>query len=105
MNRKFSKLLRSSSGAVAVVTALVLPLLIGFSSLGIEVGHWYLLQRQMQGAADAAAISASAQYIQDAIAGNPTSTTYQTTGQHYASVNGFTMPIANTCLVQSRGDH
>jgi hypothetical protein len=91
-------------GAVAVVTAFVLPLLFGFTSLGIEVGHWYLVQRQMQGAADAAAISASAQYIRDVIAGNTTSTTYQTTGQHYASLNGFTIPTANTCLVTSSGD-
>ena len=94
-----------SSGAVAVLTALVLPLLFGFTSLGIEVGHWYLVQREMQGVTDAAAISASAQYIQDVIAGNATGTTYQTTGQHYASLNGFTIPIANTCLVTSSGDN
>src|SRR2546423_12696229 len=49
---------KCSAGVVAVVTAMVLPLLLGFTSLGVEVGHWYLAQRQMQGAADAAAISA-----------------------------------------------
>ena len=48
-----------SSGAVAAMTALVLPVLLGFTSLGVEVGHWYLGLRQMQGAADAAAISAA----------------------------------------------
>jgi hypothetical protein len=94
-----------SSGAVAVVTALVLPLLLGFTSLGVEVGHWYLSQRQMQGAADAAAISAAAQYIQDQNAGNTLSTAYQATGQHYAGLNGFAIPIANTCLVTSSGDN
>jgi len=99
------RFLRSSSGAVAVVTAFVLPLLIGFGSLGIEVGHWYLLQREMQGAADAAAISAAAQYLQDTIAGNTASTTYQTTGQHYAGLNGFSIPVANTCLVTASGDN
>ena len=104
MKRGFSKLLRSSSGAVAVVTAFVLPLLIGFGSLGIEVGHWYLVQREMQGAADAAAISASAQYIADQIAGNTSRTTYQQTGQNYAGLNGFTIPVANTCLVTASGD-
>src|ERR1051326_8467693 len=75
------------------------------SSLGIEAGHWYLVQRQMQGAADAAAISAASQYIADQIAGNAGSTTYQTTGQHYASLNGFTIPIANTCLVTLNSDN
>ena len=96
---------KCASGTVAVVTAIVLPLLFGFGSLGVEVSHWYLAQRQMQGAADAAAISASAQYIADQIAGNAASTTYQTVGQHYAGLNGFTIPVANTCLVTANGDN
>src|SRR3954451_2770894 len=80
-------------GAVAIVSAITIPVLVGLTSLGVEVGHWYLVQRQMQGAADAAAISAAAQYIQDQF-----STSYQTTGQQYAFTNGFTIPIANPCL-------
>ena len=96
---------RCTAGTVAVATALVLPLLLGFGSLGIEVGHWYLMQRQMQGAADAAAISAAAQYIQDRVADKTTSTAYQTTGQSYASLNGFTIPLANTCLITASGDN
>src|SRR5947207_9099548 len=96
---------RCTAGTVAVATALLLPLLLGFGSLGIEVGHWYLMQRQMQGAADAAAISAAAQYIQDRVAGKTTSTAYQTTGQSYASLNGFTIPLANTCLITASGDN
>src|ERR1043165_6866844 len=63
---------QSSSGAVAVMTALVMPLLLGFGSIGVEVGHWYLYEREMQGAADAAAISAASQYITDEIASNGT---------------------------------
>jgi Flp pilus assembly protein TadG len=89
-----------SVGAVAVVTALVLPLLLGFVSLGTEVGHWYLAQREMQGAADAAAISAAAEYIVD-FPSNPNSLTYQTVGQSYTSYNGFTIPTSNVCLVSS----
>src|SRR6516165_6571873 len=42
MKKQFWK---CSAGAVAVVTALVLPVSLGFTSLGIEVGHWYLGQR------------------------------------------------------------
>src|SRR5262249_55410469 len=68
--KQFGNLPACSAGAVAVVTALVMPLLLGFTSLGIEVGHWYLGQRTMQGAADAAAISAAAQWIADQGAGN-----------------------------------
>jgi hypothetical protein len=95
---------RCSAGAVAVVTALVMPVLLGFSSLGIEVGHWYLSQRQMQGAADAAAISAAAQYIAD-FPTNPNSTSYQPVGVSYASLNGFTIPTANVCLISSSSDN
>jgi Flp pilus assembly protein TadG len=89
-----------SAGAVAVVTAMVLPILLGFASLGTEVGHWYLAEREMQGAADAAAISAASQWIADQGSG----TTYQTVGANYASYNGFTIPTSNVCLVTSNGD-
>jgi Flp pilus assembly protein TadG len=94
----------SSAGAVAVMTALTIPLLLGVTSLGIEVGHWYAGQRTMQGAADAAAISAAAQYIAD-YPTNPNNTTYQTVGVSYAGYNGFTIPTANVCLVTSSGNN
>jgi hypothetical protein len=92
--------IRCSKGVVAVITAMVLPLLLGFTSLGVEVGHWYFESRQMQGAADAAAISAAAQYIAD-----PTGTSYQVTGQGYAELNGYTIPTANVCLITADSDN
>jgi hypothetical protein len=96
---------KSSGGAVAVLSALVFPVLLGFASLGVEVGHWYLDQRVMQGSADAAAISAAAQYIADSVAGNPSSTTYKQVGVNYASVNGgFMIPTSNVCLWKANGD-
>ena len=57
---KLDRLRRCSTGAVAVLTAIMIPVLLGFVSLGTEVGHWYLTMRAMQGAADAAAISVAA---------------------------------------------
>jgi Flp pilus assembly protein TadG len=100
LGRLICDLRTCSAGVVAVVTAMVLPLLLGFTSLGVEVGHWYLAQRQMQGAADAAAISAVAQYIADYPAN---STTYQAVGVNYASLNGFTIPTQNVCLIDAGG--
>jgi Putative Flp pilus-assembly TadE/G-like len=97
----FRKLRTCTAGAVAVVTAITLPVLLGFASLGTEVGHWYLTQRVMQGAADASALSAAAQWIADQGQGN----TYQQVGVDYASINGgFTIPTSNVCLYQSSGD-
>jgi Flp pilus assembly protein TadG len=94
---------RCTAGAVAVTTALVLPVLLGMASLGVEVSHWYLGQRQMQGAADAAAFSAAAQWIADEEANNIASTAYQTVGAAYASLNGFAIPTANVCLIPVSG--
>jgi Flp pilus assembly protein TadG len=102
-NRPMRDFRRCSMGAVAVLTALILPVLLGFTSLGVEVGHWYLAQRQMQGGADAAAISAAAEYIHQYNSGNPASTSYQTVGQTYASLNGFTIPTSNICLYTASG--
>ena len=104
MNSQFTnRFWECSAGAVAVMTALTIPLLIGFASLGVEVGHWYLGLRLMQGAADAAALSAAAQYVADQKANNTTSTDYQRVGVSYASVNGYRIPTANVCLVPTSG--
>lgn len=92
-----------TAGAVAVMSALMVPVLLGFGSLGVEVGHWYLAQRVMQGAADAAAISAGSEYIKQYNSGNPTSTTYETVGQDYAALNGFAIPISHVCLIDANG--
>lgn len=46
-------------GAIAVMFALMLPLIIGFAGLGIDAGLWYKDHRSMQTAADAAAVSAA----------------------------------------------
>lgn len=46
-------------GTVAVLMALLLPILVGGLGLSIEVSNWYLKTRAMQNAADAAAIAAA----------------------------------------------
>jgi Flp pilus assembly protein TadG len=50
--------LRDNRGATAVMVAITLPVLIGFETLGVETGLWYMIKRQSQSAADAAAIAA-----------------------------------------------
>jgi hypothetical protein len=47
---------------VGVALAVLLPVLVGFAGIGIEVGMWFWIQRQNQSAADAAAISAGLEY-------------------------------------------
>jgi hypothetical protein len=51
------------SGATAVVIGLSLPMLVGFMGLGVEVGLWYLEKRELQEAADSAAIAGSREFV------------------------------------------
>jgi Flp pilus assembly protein TadG len=46
-------------GAAAILFALSMPMLIGGLGLGFEVSNWYLKQRGMQNAADAAVLAAT----------------------------------------------
>ncbi len=45
------------------MVAAVLPVLIGFGALGVETGLWYMVKRQNQSAADAAAIATAYEVI------------------------------------------
>ncbi|HEY8573928.1 pilus assembly protein TadG-related protein [Phenylobacterium sp.] len=53
------KLIGDRRGNVAIVTALCLPGLLGAVGLGTEVAGWYGTQRNLQNAADAAALAAA----------------------------------------------
>ena len=50
---------RDTAGAVAVVVAMMAPVLVGSMGLGGEVGYWYLKQGSLQNAADVAAHGAA----------------------------------------------
>ena len=58
--RCLTKLGRDKTGATAVIVGLVSSVLIGFAGLGTEVGLWYFTHRNLQNAADSAAMSAVA---------------------------------------------
>jgi hypothetical protein len=53
------RFLRARDGNVAIMTALLIPLLVGFAGLGFETSMWYERQRELQGAADIAAYGAA----------------------------------------------
>ena len=58
----WARFARDRRGVVAVAVAVLLPVLVGFAGIGVEVGLWFAVQRQNQSAADAAAISAALEY-------------------------------------------
>lgn len=53
------RLWRDCSGNYSLIVVLLLPVLTGFVGLGTEAGLWFFTHQTMQGAADAAAISAA----------------------------------------------
>ena len=55
--RKLSSVLKDRRGAVAIVMAITLPVVVGAAGLGVEVGKWYMLKRQAQTAADGGAFA------------------------------------------------
>lgn len=51
--------LARENGNIAVITAIMLPVIIGGAGIGFETAGWYQTQRAMQNAADSAAIAAA----------------------------------------------
>ncbi|MBM6400953.1 hypothetical protein JQN70_11190 [Phycicoccus sp. MQZ13P-5] len=74
---------RDERGYVAVTSALLLVVLLGFSAFAVDVGHWYLEGQRAQRAADAAALAGVTKLPGDRTAA------YQT-ARDYATGNGFT---------------
>jgi Flp pilus assembly protein TadG len=78
-------------GNVAIVTAFALPALLGAVGIGVEVTHWYRVQRALQNAADSAAISAATNG----------SSSYAAEGLAVASSYGFVNGKSNTWVTLS----
>src|SRR5438445_2002993 len=50
---------RDQSGSYVILSALLMPVLVGTAGLGTEVGWWYYKHKNMQSAADSGAVSAA----------------------------------------------
>ncbi len=74
----------STSGNVAVVFAITLPVLLGAGGLGVETSYWFYRSLQLQSAADAAAYSAELERL----AGSKTAA-IEAAAADIATSNGF----------------
>lgn len=83
-------------GAVAILWGLLLPVIIGLSALGVEVGMWYSQQRDYQTAADAAVLAAAYTVSEGGDA-----TDMATAAQNEAEMNGFTVSGDNTITIST----
>ncbi|HYD29620.1 MAG TPA: pilus assembly protein TadG-related protein [Azospirillaceae bacterium] len=80
--RPWAALGTDTSGVVGILFALALPILVGFTGLGIEVGLWYLDRRETQMAADAAAVSAAFEALRQSDESTITTAARQEAARH-----------------------
>ena len=55
----FRRFIEDETGSYVVISALLMPVLVGTAGLGTEVGWWYYKHKNMQSAADSGAVSAA----------------------------------------------
>lgn len=75
---------RNQKGAIAVIIAIVASLLIGFTAIAVDVGYLYEVRRQLQSAADAAALAGAQELIKDG-----SETDILNVAESYAKQNDF----------------
>jgi hypothetical protein len=87
-------------GVVAVMLAIILPVIIGAVELGVEPGVWYAIIRKDQTAADAAAITAAYEIAagMEEGSGTPVSPQVASAAARDAARNNFD-PTANTLTI------
>src|SRR5688572_12339785 len=94
-----SKLRRDSRGQVLVITALALPVVIGFVALALDAGFMFDYRRRAQTAADAGALSAAMYMSANAGASN---TDLETVARQDTGFNGFTHGTTNITVTLNR---
>jgi len=82
---KATGLWRDQRGSTAILFALAMPMLIGALGIGFEVSNWYMVQRGMQNAADAAVLAAASNG----------GANYDVEGKAVAAQFGFTNGVNN----------
>ena len=80
-----SSLLKDRNGGALVIAGVLLPVIIGFAGLGIDLTHWYAERRAMQNMADGAAIAAT-----HAVMAGSAAVTVQAAAVDGAERNGWT---------------
>jgi Flp pilus assembly protein TadG len=91
-----TRLCRDRSGTIAVMTALSLTALVGFTGLGIEATQWYNEKRSIQAASDDAALSAAVAYSQGNTSG------YNVEAKSVAGSDGFVDGTSNVTVTVNK---
>lgn len=82
-------------GNIILLTALMLPVLLGFTALAIDVGYLFVVRNELQNAADAAAMAGAGYLFQGATAPNwPLAQTKQVAGRPPLRSPGFRCAVS-----------
>lgn len=99
---KMKRLLKKEEGAGAVLFAVTLTVLLGFTALVVDYGRPALVVRQLQNAADSAALAASQEL--PVSAGDPAAISrVKSVAIEYAGKNGFTLAPSDVSLENETG--
>ena len=96
---RFRAIFDDERGAVAVLFAFILPIILGAAGLAVEASYWQLHQRAMQNAADSAAIAAGMEGGTNNL-GQP-ATNYVAVAQAVAAQYGFVNGSGNVTVTVS----
>lgn len=105
IRKRLNAFSRSSDGAMAVMMALSLVVILGVVALGVEVASWYQAKRQLQTAADAAAAAVALTQAK----GLTTNSALESAANTVVSGNGLTgyackvggATGANSCVINN----
>lgn len=95
--RNLRRLAKQSSGNAALLVAAGMPALIGAAGLGVDTAQWYMWKREMQYAADQAALAGAW-----ALVGGTTGEGYVTRAKQELNVNLQQVNFAGTPTVQKQ---
>jgi hypothetical protein len=79
---------KDERGAVAVIVALLLPVLLGMVGLAVELGYWFSEKRELQTAADAGAIGGAFELLNGNNSSISSSASSEATRNGYSDANG-----------------
>ena len=105
--RRSRSFLVDQDGAIGIVIALLLPVLLGFAGLAIDIGHLHVVDTQLKNAADAGALAGArglVPFSQSVVGGNTvytpkwlngTTEAQKAVAQNSADRNSLTITTAN----------
>jgi Flp pilus assembly protein TadG len=93
LNRRLRGLCSETDGSIAVATALLLPILVGFIALGLDTANWYSNHRQIELIVETAAMAAAPYLSSD------TTAQIAAIAENVAALNGLSTSGGDTIAV------